>query len=427
MPSSPRTPTRRRKSSNLDQSFSSPPSIQYSPTQKRSSRKYSIPSLPSPTSVKSASVYDDSLQFGASNGLDGGADESNGLGNLADELAEAWDDESGRSPQMENVIIQNREDGLTNGHGERPGPPTFEIRPGTGVGMPNRGNGNQSLSPPKQSMRSKPRRKPSNASDYDGSDHGGNPDLEHVEGFSVSLERRLAAIESLARRGTEFDGSGAEKIVTRVADRLRNLGSQAGVETGATRFVLTSKAQNHLGLPSLDRLMTAHTAVASNLAYQIRLIQTLSHHFISPFSMPPAADEIDALLPLLATTLELLPPTNPRAVSSLHSLHSSAVELIAALSTLADSLHMLRQTTSLASRKLKAAKDIVDELRREAELREEGTRWVEKGNWDTRLSNRECGAICGDVVDGFRNVCERWEESIRENTLGDAAFEMAAG
>lgn len=88
---------------------------------------------------------------------------------------------------------------------------------------------------------------------------------------------------------------------------------------------------------------------------------------------------------------------------------------------------MLRQTTSLASRKLKAAKELVDELRKEAGLREEGIRWVETGNWDAKLSNRECKTICGDVVDGFRVVCEQWERTIQESAIGHRAMEMAAG
>ncbi len=142
-------------------------------------------------------------------------------------------------------------------------------------------------------------------------------------------------------------------------------------------------------------------------------MQTLSHHLLSPIPNPPALEETDALLPLLTSTLGLLPPPTPHAATSLHSLHSSTADLITILSTLADNLTMLRQTTSLASRKLKAAKELVDELRKEAELREDGIRWVEAGNWDARLSNRECKTICGDVVDGFRVVCEQWERTIQ--------------
>ncbi|KAL9006469.1 MAG: hypothetical protein Q9188_000777 [Gyalolechia gomerana] len=412
MPSSPRTPTRRRKSLNLGQSFSSPHDLHYSPTENRSSRKFSNHSLSSPVSIKSASLPHDGLSVTPYNGVERGTDDVNGLGNLADELSEAWDDESGHSPHFENLVIQNGEAGSTIGSDEHHRPPAFEIHYDTGIRIPDMscdgGNDGRSLSPPKQTVRTRPRRKASNVSDYDRSDYGGNADLDDVEGISASLEHRLAAIESLARRGLESNGSGTDNVVSRVTESLRDLGSQAGVETGATR------------------LLTAHTAVASNLAHQIRLVQTLSHHLVSPFSIPPTPDEIEILLPLLATTIELLPPPNPRVISLLHNLRSSAAELIAILSTLADSIHMLRQTTSLASRKLRAAKDTVDDLRRESQMREEGIRWVEEGNWDTRLSSRECGAICGDVVDGFKSTCETWEETIRENAMGYHALEVTA-
>ncbi|KAL8934382.1 MAG: hypothetical protein Q9211_005255 [Gyalolechia sp. 1 TL-2023] len=412
MSSSPRTPTRRRRSSILGQSFSSPQSLQYSPTDKRADGKSSDHSLSSPISIHSASSRHDSLGIAPFNSLDRGADDVNGLGNLADELSEAWNDESGHSPQFGNYVAPNRESGSVIGFDAHHQPPLFEIHNNMDIRPPDMsydgGKHGRSLSPPEQTTRLRPRIKTSNVSEYDGSDYGDNDDLDDVEGISNSLGHRLAAIESLARRGLESNGSGTDGVVSRVTESLRDLGSQAGVETGATRLV------------------AAHAAVASNLAHQIRLIQTLSHHFVSPFSLLPTADEIEILLPLLASTIELLPLPDPRLISLLHSLHSSAAELIAMLSALTDSLHMLRQTTSLASRKLRAAKDTVEDFRRESQMRDEGIRWVEKGNWDTRLSNRECGAICEDVVDGFKNACETWEEAIKTNAIGYHALEVTA-
>lgn len=178
---------------------------------------------------------------------------------------------------------------------------------------------------------------------------------------------------------------------------------------------------------SLYSLTTAYTAVSSSLMHQTRFIQTLSSHFTSPLSYPPSHDEIDDLLPLLVATLELIPRFSPHAVLAIHSFHSSALELISTLSVLADSLHMIRQTTSFASRRLKAAKDAVEELRTEARVREEGIRWVEGGNWDQRLRNRECGNMCEDVVGGFREVCEWWEQSIRKEPTNLEALEMEVG
>lgn len=174
------------------------------------------------------------------NGHDIGTDDMDGFGNLADELSEAWDNESGYNPHLEDSVIQNGEAGSHFGPDTYDRSPAFEIHRDIDVHIPDishdEGIDLRSLSPPKQSTRTRPRRKTSNVSDYDGSDYGDSADLETVEGISASLEHRLAAIESLARRGLELNGSGADGLVTRVSEKLRDLGSQAGVESGAIRY-----------------------------------------------------------------------------------------------------------------------------------------------------------------------------------------------
>jgi hypothetical protein len=47
---------------------------------------------------------------------------------------------------------------------------------------------------------------------------------------------KMDIVESLARRGTEANGSDRDGVVKRVVDGLRDLGSQSGVEGGATRY-----------------------------------------------------------------------------------------------------------------------------------------------------------------------------------------------
>lgn len=73
---------------------------------------------------------------------------------------------------------------------------------------------------------------------------------------------------------------------------------------------------------------------------------------------------------------------------------------------------MSRQTTTLATRRLKSAREQVAELRREEEEREEAERWLERENWGERLQRRECATVCGDVVGGFEKVCEGWRERL---------------
>ena len=55
---------------------------------------------------------------------------------------------------------------------------------------------------------------------------------------------------------------------------------------------------------------------------------------------------------------------------------------------------------------------MVGEMRREAEAREEGVRWIERGGWDAKLKGRECAKVCREVVGGFEEVCDGWRERI---------------
>jgi hypothetical protein len=73
---------------------------------------------------------------------------------------------------------------------------------------------------------------------------------------------------------------------------------------------------------------------------------------------------------------------------------------------------MSRQTTTTATRRLRSAKEIVAEMRRDEELREEGERWLTRGNWGERLEKRECAGVCGEVIGGFEEVCNGWRERL---------------
>ena len=228
MTSSPRTPNRRRRSSGMSSTFTpmSPQTNGYS-TRPSHSRKTSYTSIQSPATPRPASSHSRDGDFGSSNGFGNAGDTGNGLGNLADELAEAWDEEV----DEEASEARNGPNGTDN-NGLSP-PPHLEIHDSISNGIassPLPQQSEQSLSPTKSNLQSKHRRK---ASDYDGSDYGSDP--EETEELSPSLEARMAAIEHLARRGTEANGSEADTVIQRVAESLKDLGSQAGVENGASR------------------------------------------------------------------------------------------------------------------------------------------------------------------------------------------------
>jgi len=154
-----------------------------------------------------------------------------GLGNLADELADAWEQEdegygyasgqeagAGGSQQMDH---SDNEDAY--------------MHPGRDMHPP---------SPSVDSPASRSRLRPSQLrhrraeSHYDGSDYGNDSDLEEAADISPALENQMADIESLARRGIENNGSENDHVIQRTVQELRDLGGQSGIENSAMRYVL---------------------------------------------------------------------------------------------------------------------------------------------------------------------------------------------
>ncbi|KAE8147635.1 hypothetical protein BDV25DRAFT_29989 [Aspergillus avenaceus] len=388
-----------------------------SPPRSPQSPRFSAPSSPA-REHHSRSINGSqrmSVDFGSSANMGGG-----GLGNLADELADAWEEEEGGYGYASGQDMEN--------------PPAYpqhmdhsDTEDGYHMGTrtPSSGYSSEraSLHPPKPKTRNGGTRHRRHESQYDGSDYGNDSDLEEAADISPSLEIQMAEIESLARRGIENNGSESDHVIARVVEALRDLGGQSGIENNAMR------------------LITAHSSITSHLTHQTRTLQTLTHPLLfSPFPLL-SADAIDSLIPLIDE--ELLPnlpypfPTQPHPSSrpttpsqspalnplySLQTLVSQTTEITLSLQGLSDTLYESRQLTATASRRLRSARELVAELRREEEGREEGTRWIERGDWDRRLRDREAGRECGDVVSGFEAVCGEW----RERLFGAAGAEAAA-
>ncbi len=119
---------------------------------------------------------------------------------------------------------------------------------------------------------------------------------------------------------------------------------------------------------------------------------------------------------MLMSLSEQMPRPSTAAFASLTALHGLTNDLISTLSYLSDTLHMSRQTTITATRRLKSARELVAEMRRDEELREEGERWLTRGNWGERLRKRECASVCGEVVGGFEEVCNGWRARLLAQT-----------
>ncbi|KAI1822838.1 hypothetical protein F4861DRAFT_359546 [Xylaria intraflava] len=309
----------------------------------------------------------------------GSGDQDNGTGNLADELADALSG-SDNDGEYYDDDYEEQEDGLESISGVRDSSvdvisqtdlPDRTKSSTLGVSSPN-GRGHRRT-----------------VSAYDGSEYGSESDLESP-GLPPSLVAKMDAVEWLARRGTEKTGGPADGVFKRVTEGLRDLGSQSGVEGSTTR------------------LITAHSALATHLTHQTRQLHNLTFPLLSPLVAPPDPETIDALTPILTAVSNDMPRPATLAFDSLAALHSVTSDLVQTLNYLSDTLHMSRQTTTTATRRLRTAKEMVSEMRREEELKEEGERWLTRGNWGERLQKRECAGVCRDVVGGFEEVCNIW-------------------
>ncbi len=163
---------------------------------------------------------------------------------------------------------------------------------------------------------------------------------------------------------------------------------------------------------TIDRLITAHTSLTTHLAHQTRSFYSLTYPLLSPLSEPPDADTIDELLPLITAAVSLIPQSTSQNLSSLSQLTHYTTDLIQTLNYLSDTLHMTRQTTTLATRRLRSTRELVAEMRKDSEAMEEGIRWIDKGGWQERLADRECASVCRDVVGGFEEVCTGLRERL---------------
>ncbi|KAI9882716.1 MAG: delta subunit of the central stalk of mitochondrial F1F0 ATP synthase, atp16 [Watsoniomyces obsoletus] len=196
----------------------------------------------------------------------GGVVQSNGLGSLADELADAWDeDEEEQEDGDMSMNISRMDDDDEGGRGAD--------------GMDERDeevwmNGTQS-SPPAVEVKSRKRRaQQRRGSSFD------DEEMEQKDAYRISpaLDARLVEIERLARRGMDFvresdDSKEGEKkhgggVMNRMIHALRELGGQAGLEGATTRLVQFPFASSILSSFSYMLKTSSHRAPPMRLSYR---------------------------------------------------------------------------------------------------------------------------------------------------------------
>jgi hypothetical protein len=340
------------------------------------------------------SLYDtsDDASFGAgplqpSISNDGGAASGGGggggLGSLADELAALGDDYSDEEDEDE-------EEGMGSGaennewRGERSDSPTAAYDD-SGILSAPVGVGGVGVHPtPTRSVSGamQLRRAPSPISDED---------VEEELDEKISAIERLALDQKKLLREEDAEDGG---VVNRLMAGLQSLPSQNPLEAGSTR------------------LITAHSALSSHLLNQTARLRDLGFA-VSAAGLPPPPDTADLLLGLI----ELIPRNSIEPLQELNAVHNLTMSLISQLSFLSDSLHMARQSSMAARRKLQAAKEACADWRRELEMVEYAQRWIEDGDWDARCKRREAAIVCSDVTSGFEDVCRGFEEKLRAQEL----------
>ena len=237
---SPKSPRRRRNSSLLDQSStpSTPQSPTFTPSRRSHSRKSSLQSVQSALTSRPVSSHNQSGEHGLANGFTHGA--SGGLGSLADELADGWDSEGDTGEVVGGDQFAG--DGIMHEYFDKetstpqlPGDQNDESAIGLAVSTPDgSADYSHSLSPVVKSRRSKTRRR---SKTYDGAEDGDSVDSESIY---ASLEACIDSIGELGQQGAEVEGTNGDRqagAIQEIVNALKELGSQAGIESHTTRFV----------------------------------------------------------------------------------------------------------------------------------------------------------------------------------------------
>jgi hypothetical protein len=129
-------------------------------------------------------------------------------------------------------------------------------------------------------------------------------------------------------------------------------------------------------------------------------------------------------LPVLTSTLAFMPQLapDPAPAEALNVLSHETNSLLAALATITDSVNIVNGApATTATRRMRAVREVLTELRADNASRDDGIRYIEQGCWNQRLVKRECASICGDVMAGFEETCGKWRELLVSRAGGVTA------
>ncbi|KAK6503429.1 hypothetical protein TWF481_008447 [Arthrobotrys musiformis] len=386
---------------------------------------------------------------------------TNGLGSLADELAAAWSDEEEgdemdgedgdvpRSPTTPRSPTHRRHASISSvGSASSQRRRFARLSNDTASSMVSNGTSATSATNTSKPMIRHHRRMSSSATVEINGNH---------EGIPASLEDKMEQIESEALRGLSMvkawsrrqragiskrrpgingmvDNEEIEEDddpICRLLEGLQNLSSQSGIEAGT------------------QRLITAHNSLSTHVQNQSRTLRDLSLQLNAPGTTVTTAaprlntrpvtissssrgtvsnnddddddddgdnegerEDEDDTTPLFTNLLSTVPTPTIQPLRDLQNIHQLTVQLISHFAGLSDAIHMFKQQSNAASRKLRGAKEAVREYKLEVETVEQARRWIDDGDWDNRLGNREAAGVCREVLGGFEDVIRNMERRI---------------
>jgi hypothetical protein len=320
-----------------------------------------------------------------------------GLGNLADELELAYEEDLDEEDMVGSSLVaelEGEDSVMQNGEIQSPvSPRDSRVMNGSIPSPFVQHDQHQSLQLPEHQKSRAKRRATHNRADssYDGSDYGSDHDDDELASFPPLLRKRMREIEKLARESHDIDAlSEGGGVVSRTISGLRTLGPpQSNIEYGITR------------------LATAYQSMATHRTHKQRDIFTSSHSLLYGNASSLPSELLDLLISeitALAETTSFLSPQNP--LLSLQILAAQTSDLTNTLRGLTDLLQETRLTTNAATRKLKNVKDMLDDMALEEDLVDHSIMLIQAGDWDRRCRERQAGKMCREVVRAFG---ERWD------------------
>ncbi|KEF59312.1 uncharacterized protein A1O9_04156 [Exophiala aquamarina CBS 119918] len=334
-------------------------------------------------------------------------DNNNGLGNLADELGQAWDGDDDDDDQGEQSnFLEGLREGIAEQDSSMRGlhsPYGMNDMHDFGFGMVMQSPHPAQLDGPSPTLHVPQTRRDSDPrgsrksghqrheSAYDGSDYGPDSDLEQPDDcLPPIMRKRIRDLENLTRLCINPEDAVSEGggTVRRTIHGLKELGPQGNIEYGVTR------------------LITAYTSMASHRTNKTRDLFTQSHSLLYGGLLNLPEETLDLLLDEvneLILTIPFLRQQNP--LLSLQILASQTDELGQTLRSITDLLQEFKLAANTASRKLKTVRDQVDDMSIEEELVENSIMLIQAGDWDRRCRTRQAARTCQEICEGFAT---RW-------------------